>query len=183
MLLKLHANLAGNDPEFVHALLSMLSFADEHGVAAAELSGFDFASRPPEARCYYLDAARRLAEQTPLPLILVGGLRDRADMQSALDAGVELVSPPEARCYYLDAARRLAEQTPLPLILVGGLRDRADMQSALDAGVELVSAARPFICQPDFIRIARAGGASACRGCYGCFRSYQTTGKRCVLHR
>lgn len=136
VLLKLHANLAGNDPEFEHALLSMLSFADEHGVAAAELSGFDFASQPPEARCYYVDAARRLAEQTPLPLILVGGLRDRADMQSALDAGVALVS-----------------------------------------------AARPFICQPDFIRIARAGGASACRGCYGCFRSYQTTGKRCVLHR
>ncbi|MGM9613145.1 MAG: NADH:flavin oxidoreductase [Butyricicoccus sp.] len=136
VLLKLHVNTVQPDPDFHTALLSMLDFAAEHGVTAAELSGFDFAAQPPEKRSYYLETARELAGQTALPLILVGGLRDRADMQAALDAGMELVS-----------------------------------------------AARPFICQPDFMRIVRAGGTSSCRGCYGCFRCYQTTGKRCVLHR
>lgn len=92
VLLKLHVNLAEPDSAFEHALLSMLNFAAEHGILAAELSGFDFAAQPPEKRCYYLDTAKCLAEQTALPLVLVGGLRDREDMQTALDAGMALAS-------------------------------------------------------------------------------------------
>lgn len=90
VLLKLHTNLLQDDPGFRPALLRMLDFAAEHGVTAVELSGFDFAVQPPEKRRYYLDAARELAEHTALPLILAGGLRDRMDMQAALDAGMEL---------------------------------------------------------------------------------------------
>lgn len=90
VLLKLHTNLLQDDPGFRPALLRMLDFAAGHGVTAAELSGFDFAAQPPEKRRYYLEAARGLAEHTALPLILAGGLRDRTDMQAALDAGMEL---------------------------------------------------------------------------------------------
>ncbi len=90
VLLKLHTNLLQDDPGFRPALLRMLDFAAGHGVTAAELSGFDFAAQPPEKRRYYLDAAHGLAEHTALPLILAGGLRDRTDMQAALDAGMEL---------------------------------------------------------------------------------------------
>lgn len=136
ILLKVHCNTQGEDAEFPQALRAFLNFSASQGVAAAEVSGFDFASQPPEARRYYLDAAAALARDTALPLILVGGLRSREDMQAALDAGMALAS-----------------------------------------------ASRPFICQSDFARRLRAGAESACRGCYGCFRSYQTTGKRCVLHR
>ena len=90
VLLKLHTNLLQDDPDFRPALLRMLDFAAGHGVAAAELSGFDFAAQPPEKRRYYLEAARGLAGHTALRLILAGGLRDRTDMQAALDAGMEL---------------------------------------------------------------------------------------------
>lgn len=137
ILLKLHVNIRGQDADFPAALADMLHFAQSQGIAAAELSGYDFASQPPEARSYYLEQSKTLAALPDIP----------------------------------------------PLILVGGLHSRDTMQGALDAGMALVSAARPFICQPDFIRRIRDGGISACRGCYGCFRCYQQTGRRCVLHK
>lgn len=137
VLLKLHVNIRGQDAGFSFALADMLRFAQNQGIAAAELSGYDFAAQPPEAQAYYLEQAQALASLDDIP----------------------------------------------PLILVGGLHSRNHMQAALNAGMELVSVARPFICQPDFIRRIRDGAVSACRGCYGCFRCYQQTGKRCVLHK
>lgn len=136
VLLKLHVNLMQPEEGFTDALVEMLSFAARAGAAAAELSGFDFMRHPPEKRRYYLAQAEALA-------------------------------------------RRVS----LPLILVGGLRDRADMQAALDAGMALAAVSRALICQPDFVRLVKNGGASSCRGCNGCFRSYIEEGKRCVLHR
>lgn len=92
VLLKLHVNLAQPAEEFEDALVRLLDFAAGLGIAAAELSGFDFAQQPPENRRYYLAQAARLAQRVSLPLILVGGLRDRADLQAALDAGMELAA-------------------------------------------------------------------------------------------
>ncbi|MDR3767483.1 MAG: NADH:flavin oxidoreductase, partial [Butyricicoccus sp.] len=92
VLLKIHSNCQGQTSDFLSALTAFLNFSTDLGVTAAEVSGFDFASQPPEARRYYLQAAEGLVSQTRLPLILVGGLRDREDMQAALDAGMTLAS-------------------------------------------------------------------------------------------
>lgn len=88
----------------------------------------------------------------------------------------------EGRLYYLERASRVCKAVSLPCILVGGIRTIEEMAQVLDAGLQMVSLSRPFICQPDIIPILKAGGASKCIGCFGCFKIYQTDGKRCVLH-
>ena len=92
VLLKVHSNCQGEASDFLAALTEFLNICADLGVVAAEVSGFDFASQPPEARRYYLQGAEELAAKTRLPIILVGGLRDREDMQAALDAGMALAS-------------------------------------------------------------------------------------------
>lgn len=92
VLLKLHVNLVQPEGGFTDALVRQLDFAAGLGIAAAELSGFDFVQQPPEKRRYYLAQAEDLAQRVSLPLILVGGLRDRADMQEALDVGMALAA-------------------------------------------------------------------------------------------
>lgn len=88
----------------------------------------------------------------------------------------------DARLFYLARAARVSKASGLPCLLVGGARTLDDMQQVLDAGLCMVSMSRPFVCQPDIIPILKAGGASKCIGCFGCFKIYQTAGKRCVLH-
>lgn len=136
VFIKVHVNVQGDMQAYTPALVRFLNFCADLGVTAAELSGYDFAAQPPEARRFYLEQAAYLHTQTTLPLIPVGGLKDRTDMQAALQCGMTLVS-----------------------------------------------AARPFICQPQFVHLLERDGVSSCRGCFGCFRCYQASGKRCVLHR
>ena len=88
----------------------------------------------------------------------------------------------EGRLFFFERAARVCKAVSLPCILVGGIRTIEEMDRVLDAGLVLVSMARPFVCQPDIIPILKAGGASKCIGCFGCFKIYQTKGKRCVLH-
>lgn len=127
---------------------------------------------------------RRADPEFPEALVRFLEFAAAQNVAAAELSGVDFTQkPPEARRYYLEQAQWLAARTRLPLILVGGLRSLEDCQAARNAGMACVSASRPFICQPDFVRILKAGGVSSCRGCFGCFRCYQTTGKRCVLHR
>lgn len=92
LLIKVHGNCQREQDEYPRLLHAFLNFCARLGVAAAEVSGYDFAAQPPEARQYYLQAAQAQAEHAGLPLILVGGLRDRDDMQAALDAGMAMAS-------------------------------------------------------------------------------------------
>ncbi len=92
IFIKIHCNTQGEDPDYLQTLAAFLDECARMGVVAAEISGYDFAKQPPTARRYYLDKAQALAKRTALPLILVGGLRDRADLQAALDGGMAMAS-------------------------------------------------------------------------------------------
>lgn len=85
--------------------------------------------------------------------------------------------------FYLDRAKAVRAAVKLPLILVGGVRKLEDIDAILDAGIDFVSAARPFICQPDFYRHLEQGEESPCIGCTKCLGNiWSKEGRRCVKH-
>lgn len=92
VLVKINNDTATNDAQYERSMIYMLSEFRRLGVAAAELSGYDFLSQPKTATAYYLPRAKKLRNAVDLPLILVGGMRSLADMNRALDAGIDMVS-------------------------------------------------------------------------------------------
>ena len=66
---------------------------------------------------------------------------------------------------------------------MGGVRNLEQIDQILDAGIDFVSAARPFICQPDFYQHLEKGEESPCIGCTKCLGNIWTKeGRRCVKH-
>lgn len=62
------------------------------GVEAAEVSGFDFRTRKPADRLYYLERAAFARHESGLPVLLVGGIRSIEDIEAALGAGLDMIS-------------------------------------------------------------------------------------------
>lgn len=88
-----------------------------------------------------------------------------------------------ARTFYLERAEQVCAAVGIPLILVGGIRTLEDAERALDRGIEFVSAARPFICQPDFYQRLIQGEQSPCVSCTKCLGNiWGKEGRRCVQH-
>ena len=77
--------------------------------------------------------------------------------------------------YFLDNIRRLHTETDLPLIAVGGIRTGEDMDALFEAGAVAVSMARPFLQNPDVVRVLENGGKSGCTGCCSCFNPLDLT--------
>ena len=85
--------------------------------------------------------------------------------------------------FYLDRAKAVRQAVTIPLILVGGVRTLAQAEEILAAGIDFVSAARPFICQPDFYKVLERGEDSDCIGCTKCLGNiWNKEGRRCVKH-
>jgi 2,4-dienoyl-CoA reductase-like NADH-dependent reductase (Old Yellow Enzyme family) len=84
------------------------------GIDAVEVSaGMKGAVRTritgPAREAYLLDAARAVRARTPLPVLLVGGLRSRKVMERVLAEGIDLVSLCRPLIREPDLPRRLAE--------------------------------------------------------------------------
>lgn len=54
---------------------------ENDGVVAIEVSGNTFMNKKPEERVYYKNQAIKLAENVKIPVILTGGVRDRASIE------------------------------------------------------------------------------------------------------
>lgn len=76
--------------------------------------------------------------------------------------------------YFIENIRRLRAETNLPLIAVGGIRSGDGMDALFDAGAVAVSMSRPFLQNPDIVRLMETGGTSGCTGCCACFRPLDT---------
>lgn len=92
IFIKINSNVEENDEAYEADLLCILRRCEQLGIAAAELSGYNFRSFSQEVRDYYLERAARMQVQCSLPLILVGGIKSFADIERALDAGMSMVS-------------------------------------------------------------------------------------------
>lgn len=83
--LNAHNTLAGIDDEYM--LVDYARELQAAGVDLVDVSGMSFAKQARSAECYFIDAARRVKEACPEPVVaLVGGIFSRATIERALDA-------------------------------------------------------------------------------------------------
>lgn len=94
LLVKVNTNCAGEADEGYEALLlDYCRFFQDCGVDAIELSGFDWIPQGKKKNHnFYLERAKKVRAVVDVPLILVGGIRTQADIQAAMDAGMDYVS-------------------------------------------------------------------------------------------
>lgn len=84
--------------------------------------------------------------------------------------------------YFLREARLVNAVSNLPVILTGGIHEVGVMQEVLQSGIDLLGMARPFICEPDFVKKLEQGATkSKCAHCWGCFKSYKTKYQPCIF--
>lgn len=90
VLVKINSNVPSDDENYESEMLYMIKEMAHLGVAAVELSGCDFVSKKGEI--YYLERAARLRQAVDIPIILVGGIRSLNNMETVLDAGIDMVA-------------------------------------------------------------------------------------------
>jgi len=93
IMIKINSNIEECDESFEGELLWIGARCKELGIIAIEVSGFDFTPLGKSGNHnYYLERAAAVRRASGLPVILVGGIRATADMDTVLDAGVDMVS-------------------------------------------------------------------------------------------
>lgn len=93
VLIKLNSNAERDDEAYGQDLLLYGKRLAELGVTAIEVSGYDFTPQGKSGKSnYYLERAAALRRACGIPVILVGGMRSKADLETVLDAGIDLVS-------------------------------------------------------------------------------------------
>ncbi len=94
VLVKVNADTKAEDTASYHEdMIALLQRMHELGVELVEFSGADFIHQPRGSKLYYLDLVRDIKAHVPEePVSLVGGVRSREDMETVLDAGIDMVS-------------------------------------------------------------------------------------------
>ncbi|MFC2076037.1 NADH:flavin oxidoreductase [candidate division KSB1 bacterium] len=94
-----------------------------------------------------------------------GGMAEAGEFTARRDLN------PEAEAYFLPAGARIKAEVNCPVISVGGHREYKRMNEAVEEGrTDAVALSRPFIREPDLVRLFRAGQErAACISCNGCF--------------
>lgn len=91
VIVKLSANNKGLTP-YDDTLLYYANELYKCGVDAIELSGTNYAKFPPDARKYYFREALMIKENVNIPIILVGGIFEKEDMEELIAKGIDFVS-------------------------------------------------------------------------------------------
>ena len=130
--IRLNSSVAGDEAgAYLNDVLYQARRCKDLGVDAVEFSGVDFTPLGRTGRYdYYLENAAFIAEKVDIPVILVGGVSNFADMDAAFDCGISLVSigrpficepdlitrliggQPEAKCFHCSKCFRLAATYP-----------------------------------------------------------------------
>lgn len=94
VLVKINSNCAGEaDEQYEQDLIYFCKEYEKLGVAAVELSGFNFiALGKKQARNYYLERAKALKAALNIPVIFVGGVRDQENIDEVMDAGLDFIA-------------------------------------------------------------------------------------------
>jgi 2,4-dienoyl-CoA reductase-like NADH-dependent reductase (Old Yellow Enzyme family) len=78
--------------EYFRDVEEVLRLCDDLGMDMAEISGYTSARGGRPDRPYFIDTVKRFREACDLPLMEVGGIRTREDIEQILANGVEMVS-------------------------------------------------------------------------------------------
>ncbi|MEG2001222.1 MAG: NADH:flavin oxidoreductase, partial [Evtepia sp.] len=94
LLVKINSNCAGEaDAAYEEDLIYFCKQYEAEGLDAIELSGFDFVTvGRKNPHIFYLERAKKVRAAVNIPLILVGGIRTQADIDTVLDAGIDYVA-------------------------------------------------------------------------------------------
>lgn len=92
ILVKINGSTTGDNESYQADFRYYLEELDALGAEAVELSGAVFSPAGKSEGPYFIDQLREIKERTGLPILLVGGMRNLEDMETALDAGAAMVS-------------------------------------------------------------------------------------------
>ena len=94
ILVKVNTNCAGEDNQaYGEDLIYFCKQFEELGVDAIELSGFDWIPQGKQKNHnYYLERAKAVRAAVKIPLILVGGVRNKEDIEGVLETGIDFIS-------------------------------------------------------------------------------------------
>lgn len=104
---KLSANNKEMTP-YTDTLMAYAKMLKDIGVDAIELSGVDFGLKKAGERAYYLPEALAI-RSVGVPVILVGGLRERRQMEEILAAGIDMVAMSRPLIREPDLPRKLQQ--------------------------------------------------------------------------
>jgi len=91
-LVRGNADLTGENLAYFEDLVQMCDQAKGLNVCAVELGGTGYPLLEQTSRPFFLQQAARLRQRVDLPLILVGGIQSRKEIEVALSTGVDMVS-------------------------------------------------------------------------------------------
>ena len=92
VFLKINGDDRENTEEYHKDIVTVLNLCDRLGMDAVEISGWDSARRGVPAKPYFIENITRLHQETDVPIIAVGGIRNMNDIDALFDAGACAVS-------------------------------------------------------------------------------------------
>lgn len=88
---KINSTSKSEDPLFLDEQIHICQLLEKDGIDAIEISGSNY-RKYKESFPYFLDNALKIKEQVSIPIILVGGFRDKEQMNKAIARGIDLIS-------------------------------------------------------------------------------------------
>lgn len=91
VIVKVASSTQDSDPLFLNDCITICKYLKQDKVDAIEVSGNDYKGYKQNIP-YFLDNALKIKKEVNIPIILVGGFRDKEQINIAIDRGIDLVS-------------------------------------------------------------------------------------------
>lgn len=91
IIAKIDSTSKSGNSKFLKDQISICKLLEKDGIDAIEVSGCDFKKYKQDTP-YFLNNALEIREKVSVPLILVGGFRNKSQINDALNKGIDLIS-------------------------------------------------------------------------------------------
>ena len=91
VIVKIDSTSKSKDPMFINEQISVCKLLEEDLIDAVEVSGSDFRNYKQDTP-YFLNNALKIKKNISIPIILVGGFRNKYYMDKCINKGVDLIS-------------------------------------------------------------------------------------------
>ncbi len=92
VFIKINGDNIIDGEQYFSDLCEAANICDTIGIEAIELSGYESVKQDTPEAPYFFETAKRLMQNTTLPLMLVGGIRKREEIDEILASGIKTVS-------------------------------------------------------------------------------------------
>ncbi len=91
IIVKVASSSQSENPLFLQECISICKFLEQDKVDAIEISGNDYKNYK-QNMPYFLNNALKIKKEVNIPIILVGGFRNKEQINDVIDKGIDLVS-------------------------------------------------------------------------------------------